>query len=236
MAFLSSLAAVTEVAPTPLMTRKHYARLRQYWHAGRTGLVSHGDGIVLDLAAAKYLEFAPSGGVLMLAITQAGIEELHAETQREKARRQPHHALAGRLAEWLREQKRVTWENIELLVPSPEGGKQAVRPDVFSMATTYDEKRLNPCVHEVKVSRSDFLADVAKPEKRAGYAQISEVLFYAAPAGLIAAEEVPPECGLVVETAPGEFKVEKRPKKRPVALSTHIFMNLILKPGAFKPL
>lgn len=218
------------------MTRKHYARLRQYWHAGRTGLVSHGDGIVLDLAAAKYLEFAPSGGVLMLAITQAGIEELHAETQREKARRQPHHALAGRLAEWLREQKRVTWENIELLVPSPEGGKQAVRPDVFSMATTYDEKRLNPCVHEVKVSRSDFLADVAKPEKRAGYAQISEVLFYAAPAGLIAAEEVPPECGLVVETAPGEFKVEKRPKKRPVALSTHIFMNLILKPGAFKSL
>lgn len=220
----------------PMLTRKHYARLRQYWQAGRYGLVSHGDGIVLDLAAAKYLELAPSGGALMLAITQAGIEALHAESQREKERRQPHHALAGRLAEWLREQKRVTWENVELLVPSPEGGKQAVRPDVFSVVSTYDEKRLNPCVHEVKVSRADFLADIAKPEKRAGYAQISEVLFYAAPAGMISADEVPPECGLVVEAAPGEFKVEKRPKKRPIVLSTHTFMNLILKPGAFKSL
>lgn len=236
MVFLNSLAAVTEVALNPLMTRKHYARLRQYWHAGQAGLNSYGDGIVMDLAAAKYLEVAPSGSSLKLAITQAGIEELHAETQREKARRQPHHDLAGRLAAWLREQKRVTWENIELLVPSPDGGKQAVRPDVFSVLATYDEKRLNPCVHEVKVSRADFLADVAKPEKRAGYAQISEVLFYTAPAGMIAAEEVPPECGLLVESAPGEFKLEKRPKKRPIVLSTHTFMNLILKPGAFKPL
>lgn len=218
------------------LTRKHYSRLRLYWQAGRLGLTSTGDGLALDLTAAGYLEVASSGGGLKLVITQAGIQELQAESEREKSRRKPHHDLAGRLAGWLREQGRVTWENVELLVPRAEGGRQAIRPDVFSLAATYDEKRINPCVHEVKVSRADFLADVAKPEKRTGYSQIAEVVYYAAPAGMIEASEVPAECGLLVEAQEGQFKVVKRPKKRKVELTVHHFMNLILKPGSVNPL
>jgi hypothetical protein len=214
------------------LTKRHYARLRQYWHAGRSGLTSAGDGLVLDLTAAGHLEQKETGGTLALQITTCGIEELQAEMEREKARRRPHHDLASRLSNWLREQGRVTWENIELLVPRDEGGKQAVRPDVFSLVATYNEDRINPCVHEIKVSRADFLADVARPEKRAGYAKLAEVLYYATPAGLIAATEVPDGCGLVVEVSEGVFKVEKRAKKRKVGLTTHHFMNLILKPGS----
>ncbi|WP_425953286.1 hypothetical protein [Ralstonia pseudosolanacearum] len=104
------------------------------------------------------------------------------------------------------------------------------------MAKTYDASRMNPCVHEVKVSRADFLADLAKPDKRKGYAHISEVLYYACPKELIGSEEVPPDCGLVYETALGEFSVIKRPKKRKVTLTAGHFMNLILKPGQFIPL
>jgi hypothetical protein len=212
-------------------TRKHYARLRQYWHAGRNGMTSAGDSIALDLTAAGHLEQKESGGSLALRITDRGIEELRAELEREKARRRPHHDLASRLASWLREQGRITWENIELLVPREGGGKQAVRPDVFSLAATYNEDHINPCIHEVKVSRADFLADVARPEKRGGYAKIAEVLYYAVPAGLIVAAELPDGCGLVVEVSEGVFKIEKRAKKRKVELTTHHFMNLILKPG-----
>lgn len=215
-----------------VLTKKHYARLRQYWQAGSGGLSSFGDGIVLDLTAAGHLEMRSSGSRLGLTMTTAGIAELQAELEREKVRRRPHHDLGSRLSNWLREQGRVTWENIELIVPRPEGGRQAVRPDVFSMVTTYDENRINPCIHEVQVSRADFLADVARPEKQAGYAQLAEVLYYAAPAGLILAQEVPDGCGLVIEVSEGVFKVEKRAKKRKVALSTHQFMNLILKPGS----
>lgn len=224
------------VPVTTELTRKHYSRLRQYWQAGRLGLTSTGDGIALDLTAAGYLEVTSSGGGLKLIITQAGIEELQAESEREKTRRRPHHDLAGRLAAWLREQGRVTWENIELLVPHAEGGRQAIRPDVFSLAATYDAKRLNPCVHEVKVSRSDFLADVGQPEKRAGYSQVAEVVYYAAPDGMIEANEVPTECGLLVESKEGQFKVVKRPKKQRVELTAHHFMNLILKQGSLNPL
>lgn len=214
-----------------VLSRKHYTRLRQYWHAGRNGMNSMGDGIALDLTAGGYLEPKESGGGLALRITASGIDELQAELEREKARRRPHHDLASRLSGWLREQGRVTWENIELTVAREDGGKQCVRPDVFSLVSTYDEKRINPCVHEVKVSRADFLADVARPEKRSGYAQLAEVLYYAAPAGIIRPEEVPDGCGLIVEVSEGVFKVEKRAKRRKVALSAHQFMNLILKPG-----
>ncbi|ACD21668.1 hypothetical protein [Paraburkholderia phytofirmans] len=215
-----------------MLARQHYKRLRFYWQGRANGGAGMTDGIDLDLAALGLVErFERLGSGVCFRITRAGEQELAAEKAREVERRRPHHTLAGRVAQWLRDQGRVTWENIELLVDLETGGRQAIRPDVFSMAATYDEKRINPCVHEVKVSRADFLADVARPQKRAGYAKVAEVVYYAAPAGVIEAAEVPTACGLVIELEPGEFEVMKRPKKQPVALTTHHFMNLILKPG-----
>jgi len=161
---------------------------------------------------------------------------LAAENMREIARRLPHHDLASRLATWVRSQRRITWENIQLSVPLPTAGSLVMRPDLFSLAKVYDAKRICPWIHEVKISRADFLADVAKPEKRGGYSLLCERMYYAAPAGLILPEEVPADCGLVEEISPGEFAIIKQPKKSRVDLSVHTFMQLILKPGTFKPI
>lgn len=219
------------------LSRKHYSRLRYFWQGRGQGVTSLADTVDLDLVAAELIVRIerPFGGAYF-SITPAGEKELAVEKEREIERRRPHHDLAGRLAAWLRDQGRVTWENIELMTTMVDGQRQAIRPDVFSMAATYDEKRINPCVHEVKISRADFLADIAKPEKRAGYAKVAEVTYYAAPAGMIDANEVPAECGLVVEIEIGSFKIMKRPKKKRVELSTHHFMNLILKQGSLNPL
>lgn len=219
-----------------MLTRQHYKRLRFYWQGRANGGAGMTDNIDLDLASLGLVErFERLGYGVCFRITQAGEQELAAEKAREIERRRPHHDLAGRLAAWRREQGRVTWLNIELLVDLEAGGRQAIRPDVFSMAANYDERRINPCVDEVKISRADFLADVAVPEKRAGYAKVAEVMYYAAPAGMIEASEVPAGCGLLVEVETGTFEVVKRPKKVPVALTVHHFMNLILKPGSFTP-
>lgn len=214
------------------LTRKHYTRLRFYWRGGKCGAPSLADNFDLDLAAAGLITRREQLGYgLTFAITHDGEIELAAEKAREIERRRPHHDFAGRLACWLRDQGRVTWENIELRADIEGGGRQPVRPDVFSLAKTYDAKRINPCIHEVKISRADFHADLAKPEKRAGYARIAEVLYYAAPSGLIQPCEIPDGCGLVVELEEGCFSVLKKPKKRRVELTAHHFMNLILKPG-----
>ncbi|TAM07285.1 MAG: hypothetical protein EPN70_03265 [Paraburkholderia sp.] len=213
-----------------------YKRLRFYWQGRGRGSAGNADAVDRDLAAAGLIvRTERQFGAVYFAITHAGEVELAAEKAREIERRKPHHELAGRLAARRRESGRITWENVELLVDIENGGRQAIRPDVFSMATTYDGKRINPCVDEVKVSRADFLADVAHAEKRAGYAKIAEVVYYAVPAGMVEASEVPAECGLLVEHEQGQFEVVKRPKKRRVTLTTHHFMNLILKPGVFTP-
>src|SRR3546814_7855362 len=91
--------------------------------------------IELDLSAADVMSRRDSAdtGTVFYKITDLGEKELAAEKEREIARRRPHHDLASRLAFWLQESGRITWENIELLVPVETGGRQAVRPDVFSM-------------------------------------------------------------------------------------------------------
>jgi hypothetical protein len=219
------------------LSRQHIARLRSYFRCGVRGGAGRGDNVDLDLAAAGYISRSERhSGYAEFAITHAGELVLAAAKADEIARRQPHHELGSRLAEWLRSKGRITWENIQMTIARPEGGRRVVRPDVFSLATTYDAKRVNPCVHEVKVSRADFLADLAKPEKRQGYAAFCEQFFYVAPAGVIEPSELPPHCGLLIERGTGDFEVITRPRRRHVDLGVPEFMNLILKPGTFNPL
>lgn len=214
----------------PELTRRHYQRLRFYWR-GRRGQAAQSDGIDLDLAAAALIQRRESYGIVYYQITAAGEVELAAERDREVERRQPHHNLASRVAQWLRSRGRITWENIELRADTGHGSHVFVRPDVYSMRVAYTAAHINPCVHEVKVSRADFLADLANPVKRESYGKLAEAVYYAVPDGLVAPSEVPAECGLLVETVEHEFKIIKRPKKSSVQITTHTFMNLILKPG-----
>jgi len=53
---------------------------------------------------------------------------------------------------------------------------------------------------EVKVSRSDFLAEVAAPHKRAPFEAISHRFYFATPAGLVRPDEMPAGCGLIEVT------------------------------------
>jgi hypothetical protein len=62
--------------------------------------------------------------------------------------------------------------------------------------------------YEVKASRSDFLREMKKPRKRARGLLLSNEFFFAAPAGLIKPEEVPPECGLY-EVSWGSWEVTR---------------------------
>lgn len=77
------------------------------------------------------------------------------------------------------------------------------------MATATNTSRLNPAVHEIKVSRSDFLADVTTPLKRPAYV-------YAECA--VAKEEGPTECGLIGSPPTGGSESQKA-KRRPVELT-----------------
>jgi hypothetical protein len=51
--------------------------------------------------------------------------------------------------------------------------------------------------YEVKVSRSDLLAELRRPEKRALALELSNRFYFATPPGLVRPGELPEECGLV---------------------------------------
>lgn len=187
------------------------------------------------------------------AVTEAGERALHAEKERTVAARSVHHDLGGRLAQWLRDKGRWTWEDVEFVVHRPDVKALAqsmgilgfdiqsafhaiVRPDVFSLEPTHSAQAFNPCVHEIKVSRADFLCDLKKPEKRLAYGCLAEAVYYVCPKGVIELQEVPNGCGLVYEIGAGMFELVKRPRKRKVELSVHNFMNLVIKAPTKPPL
>ena len=66
---------------------------------------------------------------------------------------------------------------------------------------------------EIKVSRSDFLLELKKPEKRRLSLHFSNQFFFVAPKGIIKPNELPPECGLVeaTEDTSGITTKETRP-------------------------
>lgn len=61
--------------------------------------------------------------------------------------------------------------------------------------------------YEVKVSRSDFQRELAKPVKRKAALFYSNRFYFAVPKDLIRLDELPPECGLIEVLEDGRTKV-----------------------------
>lgn len=71
-------------------------------------------------------------------------------------------------------------------------------PDVFSVRHTTVEAYLHPVVHEIKVRRSDLLADLRQVRKRQAYLALGGECWYVLAAGVGSADDVPPECGVML--------------------------------------
>jgi len=216
--------------------KRTITRLRRYyrWRGYSSINVSEHDGTDLTLIHHKLIENQPQKHGTLTALTNLGEQVLAMAMQDDVARRKPHNDFAARLSAWLVAQGRVTWQNVEFIIDTgPSNKREVMRPDVFSLKATYNKTRLSPVVHEVKVSRTDFLADIAKSEKRERYLLIANYIVYAAPIGVIPQKKLPDGCGLLEETdvASGIFHVVCRAKyhKDRTAFTPRQWMNLILK-------
>lgn len=75
------------------------------------------------------------------------------------------------------------------------GPSGSPRPDVYTIPCSYTKFR--PLAYEVKISVSDFRRDIVAG-KWQSYLEFASAVIFAAPAGLIKKEDVPPGCGLIV--------------------------------------
>lgn len=139
-----------------------------------------------------------------------------------------HDGLAHDLALWLstparrgESRGRLTWENIQF----PD---ERVRPDVFSILTTLNPKRICPITYEVKINRGDFLAELRTGKWRS-YLPFSAYVFLAMPYGLADEIEIPKELGILYRFDLGWHLVRRGKHNRTWRFTERHWLNLSLK-------
>jgi hypothetical protein len=204
------------------LAASHRRRLREVY---RSAGWPCRDAIEVELLAGGWLErVVAASGHETLRVTDAGLAAIADTLARNRARRDAHEALVERVAEAMTRAGRIAWRGLALRARVDEGWVMAM-PDVFSVRNTTVEDYLEPVVHEVKVQRSDLLADLKRPAKRAAYLALGGECWYVLREGIASADEIPVECGVLF--AGGDALEVARPApKRAARLPFAVWMAL----------
>jgi hypothetical protein len=227
-------SSVSSPSPSqPALGKAHARRLRDIYRSA--GWPSQ-DALEIDLLAAGLLERVPSGGHETLRVTDVGVQWLARALAGNRAALSAHEALVERVAREMARAGRLAWRGLSLRAQVPTGDEAKplrwciAKPDVFSIRQTSVESYVEPIVHEIKVRRSDLLADLRQDAKRAAYRHLGECWYVLGtdakgrPIG--EPDEVPQECGVLV--LQGERLSVARPALRPArgALPFGVWMAL----------
>lgn len=112
----------------------------------------------------------------------------------------------------------MVWYDIQL---GPSGSP---RPDVYTLQKSF--VRPTPMAYEVKVSTSDFRADVTAG-KWQSYLTFACGVVFACHAGLLERADVPEHCGLI-ELRGERWRYAKRPTLRPVEVPERAWLKLLI--------
>lgn len=204
------------------LSRSHDRRLRQmYRSAGWPCL----DTIEIDLLAAGLLErISQANGTDCLRVTDAGIKRISETLERNRGALDQHEALVALVAERSLRDGRIAYCGLNL---RSKPGEEWInlRPDVYSIRRTTVEAYVEPIIYEIKVKRSDLLADLKKPEKRLGYIELASECYYVLAEKVGVAEDIPTECGVIL-VKDGQFEQVRAAPKRPMTLSFQMWMAL----------
>jgi hypothetical protein len=200
----------------------HCRRLRDVYRSA--GWPSQ-DPVEVELLCAGLLERVRGPfGHETLRVTDAGLALLAETLARNRARRDPHEALVERVAAEMTRAGRIAWRGLSLRAKVGDGWAMAM-PDVYSIRHTTVETYLEPVVHEIKVQRSDLLADLRQRSKREAYLQLSSECWYVIREGIAEADEIPPECGVLVAGVAG-LDVARPAPRRAMAMPFPLWMAL----------
>lgn len=110
-------------------------------------------------------------------------------------------------------------------------GEQRVDALAFNC---WPSKGFRRIAFEVKVTRSDFLSEIKKPEKRASAMSVAHQFFFVTPEGLVTKDEIPEGCGLMEIALDGERLITLNAPKRDVDDPPMRFIASLLRSAARK--
>lgn len=216
-------------APVAIRT-PHRRRLREIWRSAGWPCQ---DLVEVELLAAGLLERVRDAlGRETLRVTDAGVHVLAGTLQHNRHARDAHERLVERVAREMQRSGRVVWRGLALRAPLDATGGEDARttwaiamPDVFSIRHTTVEDYVEPVVHEIKVRRADLLSDLRRADKRAAYVALASQCWYVLREGIGTAEDVPPECGVLIAGAQ-TLEVARPAPKRAKRLAFGTWMAL----------
>ena len=180
----------------------HRRRLREVWRSAGWPCQ---DMVEIELLAAGLLQRVPDGqGRDTLRVTDTGVQLLAATLNQNRAARDAHEALVGRVATEMQRAGRLVWRGLSLRAPLPneahDGAPRWVMamPDVFSIRHTTLEHAVEPIVHEIKVRRADLLSDLKRPDKGDAYRALASQCWYVIRAGIAEPQEIPQIFGVML--------------------------------------
>jgi hypothetical protein len=199
--------------PTSLpLTAVHRRRLREVWRSAGWPCQ---DMLEVELLAAGLLERQrDAGGRETMRVTDAGVAVLAATLQRNRAAFDAHQALVERVVLEQQRAGRIAWCGLSLRAPVADAARATgarwtrAMPDVFSVRQTSVAGYLQPEVHEIKVRRADLLSDLRRADKRAAYLGMAGACWYVLAEGIGRADDVPPECGVIIARGPTFARLE----------------------------
>jgi hypothetical protein len=219
----------------PAIGKAHARRLREIYRSAGWPCQ---DPLEIELLAAGLLHRvqAPSGHE-SLRVTDAGVQLLATTLASNRKAFSAHEALVERVAQEMSRAGRIAWRGLSLRaqVPGEEAGDKPLRwciamPDVFSIRNTSVATYVDPIVHEVKVRRADLLSDLRNEAKRAAYLDLGECWYVlgcdARGRAIAQADEVPPECGVMVVEGPRLAVVRAAPRRQRGGLPFGVWMAL----------
>jgi hypothetical protein len=204
------------------LTAAHRRRLRDVFRSAGWPCQ---DTLEIELLAAGMLErLRDPAGRETVRVSDAGVALLAQTLDGNRSRRDAHEDLVLRVAREMTRSGRLAWRSVSARAKVGESWVVAI-PDVFSIRHTTNEAYLEPIVHEVKVQRSDLLADLRNPNKRAAYQQLAGACWYVIRCGIAQPEEIPVECGVLVASDCG-LDVARPAPRRPHAVRFDMWMAL----------
>jgi hypothetical protein len=226
-----------DTAATVVVGRAHRRRLRMLWRSA--GWPSH-DPVDLDLVAGGLVErIVDAQARETLRLTDAGVRCLAASRLARRASYDAHEDLVARVVLELQRAGRIAWRGLALRAPldaaqaepaTESGGsvRWAVAcPDVYSIRHTTVEAYAEPAVHEIKVRRSDLLADLRQPDKGAAYRALGARCWYVLREGIGTADDVPEAFGVLQACgSSGTLEVLRPAPARPCRVSFAVWMAL----------
>jgi len=104
----------------------------------------------------------------------------------------------------------------------------------FYAFNTWPSKRFLKIAYEIKVSRSDFARELNNPLKRAWATEVADECYFAAPSGMIQADEVPEEWGLI-EMVKNGLRIKNRAKQRHIETLPIGFIAMLARRSSDEP-